>query len=1209
MSISNNQVENKYEPWLSKNDFYSLSSIFGFSSKTNYSISFSKENGLISLIAGPYIILYDLSIDKQISFIKNPNNKIISCLRFNEKGDMLATGEGNCKNGEVRLYQIDYNNKDHSINFKSVINYKVHKFGIDKILFIRNDEYILSIGNKEDKTICLMDLKNKQNFFLSKFNRPILSCDVCDNFMILCGNKFIKFYNYENYFNTESREDIKDKNLISKYLVELNKLKECSFVSVVIDKNNNKIFFITYNAYLVEMKSDKLLLNRWVHLKASKGLSLILFNDLLGCGCSDGLFRIFTTELKHVCTLKYPPPLSHINTEKEIIYNKSNNYIYADIVASLYNSFYDKLFIIYSDRSLIIWDISNYSNVELIISKISHSGGIKAMDYFLDKENSLVKIITCSDDKTVIYWNIPISELLSQDLLSDMNKSKYKHIYYSKYIRHIFYLDNENNFLNFKAKEEEILSNSNINSNKNINNDIDDEYNLTSVRFSPCGNYAAIGDNFGNIQIYSLINFQLENKIEAHNGEINSIDIIQDEITKKIYLSSGSSDNFVSLIDMSQGWSTNPINEDKTEMEKMSSPVISVVFCIDKNSQLKLIVGEQNSTITFFLVNNGILQTLQKNYENNLKTYCLSYSPAIKRIISGHNGKISIWKTSTNIAHKHFQVNRGDKLLDNFRIASDNSGLIFATYNDDKFIRVRALHDGKLLAKIQVSESISNLFFILEDNYLIASSIEGYIYFYKLNTDLIKKLQKDNELKNSTEEKNIITNKLLLLQKIMESDTSLSKNNQVKNLLKKFQQSEETTFEDLKILDGFVKEGKKNLNKKAKEIELKEEKNDFDENNHQNDFLNKSNIFEKGLRNRISTTDSYIQKKNMGRISLTDNYNSKQINNKNKEKENNEENNKEEVKNNNEINIDNEFEFKKKFSNININQEFSNNNRNKYNNENINKDEIKEEIEETPSIYQPKIIENSQTQLSETHINNLKITQTTNYGIKSFNIHSIKKVFEISKENIIYFEPEKKKNNLIINNINNIEFIKKIDPKTKLLEILEDNNFINNIKEKNDLKEIEIYIEKLLSQIRFKIGKEEKDIILEKMADKYSQLILEKIQNKIKNNFNKEKQDNKDDEDNKENNENKEFIENKEFNENNNENNKNDNNNEIVINESNNNNNISDNNKDNNNDKNEIRDNEENDEDKNNNDKEEISGNIDDNKINNESDDNIENII
>jgi hypothetical protein len=351
-------------------------------------------------------------------------------------------------------------------------------------------------------------------------------------------------------------------------------------------------------------------------------------------------------------------------------------------------------------------------------------------------------------------------------------------------------------------------------------------------------------------------------------------------------------------------------------MEKMSSPVISVVFCIDKNKRLKLIVGEQNSTITFFLISNGILQTLQKNYDKNLKTYCLSYSPAIKKIISGHNGKISIWKTSTNIAHKHFQVNRGDKLLDNFRIASDTSGLMFATSNDDKMIRVRALHDGKLLSKIQVSESISSLFFILDDNYLIATSIEGYLFFYKLNQNLIKQLKKDNELINSTEERNIINNKLKLLQKFMENDTSLSKNSQVKYLLDKFQQSEETTIEDLKILDGFVKEGKKNhkdisdASKKPKEvIELKEDKpnnNDDQENQNINEenkdnikleFLNKSNIFEKGLRDRTST-DSSMFKKNFGRISLTDNFNKKSLcfnKQSNTLKDNKEESNKKEV--------------------------------------------------------------------------------------------------------------------------------------------------------------------------------------------------------------------------------------------------------------------------------------------------------------------------
>ena len=823
------------------------------------------------------------------------------------------------------------------------------------------------------------------------------------------------------------------------------------------------------------MKSNTLVLNRWVHLKTSKGISLILWNDLLGCGCADGLFRIFTTELKHVCTLKYPPPLNQINSDKEIPYTKNSNNIYPDVIASLFNIYHNKLFLVYSNKNVISWDINDFSHIKIDKSKIFHSGGIKCMDYFTDKENYILKIVTMSDDKTAIYWSIPLNELIELNELNE-NCIINEHIFYSKYIRHIFYLGNETNYENFKVKDEEILSNSN-----NISHKDDEDYNLTSIRFSPCGSYISIGDNFGNIQIFSLDSYNLVNKIEAHNGEINSIDMIQDDFIDKIYLSSGSSDNFISLIDMTQGYSNN-INEEKTEMIKMSSPVISVVFCIDKNKQLKLISGEQNSTITFFLVNNGTLISLQKNYEENLKTYCLSYSPSIKKIISGHNGKISIWKTSTNIAHKHFQVNKGDKLLDNFRIASDNNGLILATSNDDKFIRVRALHDGQLLAKIQVSESISSLYFILNDNYLIASSIEGYLYIFKLNTDLIHKLKKDNLLKNSTEERSIITNKLLLLQKFMESDTSLSNNNQVKNLLKKFQQSEETTIDDLKLLDGFVKEGKKNLdNKIPKEIELKEEKaTDYDEQeNNQNEFLNKSNIFEKGLRNRITSIDTHTNKKNTGRISLTDK--SMQLNKK-KEKENDNDN---EIKN----------DFNKKLSNININEEYSNNNIN-----NTNKEEIKEEIEETPSTYQENIIDNSQTQLSETHINNLKITQTGNYGIKSFNLHTIKKGYSISKENNMYFEKnEKNKEKILsINNINKLEIINRIEPKDKLIKSIDD-NIINNINDENDLKEIEKNVEKLLSDIRCKIGKEEKDAFMEKMVDKYSQLILEKINNNNKN--------------------------------------------------------------------------------------------------------------
>ena len=54
---------------------------------------------------------------------------------------------------------------------------------------------------------------------------------------------------------------------------------------------------------------------------------------------------------------------------------------------------------------------------------------------------------------------------------------------------------------------------------------------------------------------------------------------------------------------------------------------------------------------------------------------------------------------------------------------------MFATSNNDKNIRNRALHDGKLLTKIQTAEIISSLFFCLNDNFLIATSVKDIFIF------------------------------------------------------------------------------------------------------------------------------------------------------------------------------------------------------------------------------------------------------------------------------------------------------------------------------------------------------------------------------------------------------------------------------------------------------------------------------------------------
>ena len=57
------------------------------------------------------------------------------------------------------------------------------------------------------------------------------------------------------------------------------------------------------------------------------------------------------------------------------------------------------------------------------------------MDYNVSNEDNLLKIVTCSDDNTVIYWNLKLDVFI----LNPISNKKSQNIYYSKSIKHIFY--------------------------------------------------------------------------------------------------------------------------------------------------------------------------------------------------------------------------------------------------------------------------------------------------------------------------------------------------------------------------------------------------------------------------------------------------------------------------------------------------------------------------------------------------------------------------------------------------------------------------------------------------------------------------------------------------------------------------------------------------------------------------------------------------
>jgi len=1060
-------------------DFYSLHKIIGFGSKNNFSITKNDKNGLIAWIAGPYVIFYDIPTDSQVFFLKNKNNKVFTSIRFSNNGKFLATGEGKYKNGEIYLYEI--NKIEKKYNCKLILSYINHLYGIDKLFFFKTDKFILSIGDKEDRLINVMDIENKKIILTYKFNNNILGADIFNNSAVICGNNFIRIYEFEF---TELNIKKNSNNLFIKKSVDLSKLKEKNFIYVSIYTNKitkkEKIFFLTEDCYLAEMLPNKFTLNRWINLKVQTCFNLEIWGDKIGIGCGDGIYRIFNAnDLTYIQNLPKPPPLGQYSVNPNIDYPKNNDLTYPDIKCNIYSNYYNKLITVYSNNYFFVWDISNINKIEIIRHHIFQNGSIKNMDLANDKKEGEIKMVTNGDDKTVIFWNFKINDFLKNynNIIFNNNSN------YHQNIKYIFYLSKNYEHYQYKKHNSLLSKNNSLNENPN-----DGNIDLTAIKFSADLQYLLIADSIGNLKVFSLGNdYNQIREIHAHNGKINCIDtiLLENNYNEKCqtFLATGSSDNYLNIYDSQNNFINIKTKKDFNIIsEKMSSEIINILFYQDPNSILKIMVSEINSTITIFKVDKGFLQNLQKFYEPKIKTYSLSYIPLVNKIISGHNGKILIWKTNCDQVYKNFEVSKGDKILDNLKVTGDSEGIIFATSNEDNNIRIRSLYNGKLLCKIELAESITNLAFILNNNFLISTSNEGYIYFFKINQDLISRLKGDKKLINSIEEKNVINNKLKFLQKLMENDVSTSRNEKMKNILEKFNEGEEANFNDLNKLDELVIESKSRINsiKYRDDIKQKEE-NEI--NNDKKDNINNEEILEQKKLFELKIKDNNIRKekkhyKNVKKISINDSFRNIENNISNREKIK-----KRNTVNNNVTYINSDIKLKSFGSN---NKKFISpiklNIANKIN-QTENKVSLYKHID-FKSVIKPNHIKFMKLNNNENYKNkvkhfcisdNIRFSILKKYENKNMNFQIVKHVLNYKSVNCKYNIKD-----IIIKQINNIN--------------------INNIHKKSDLilleKKLQILKNKIKTKLNLPVENEEK----EKLLDTFGVLLIDRI-NKAKKNY------------------------------------------------------------------------------------------------------------
>lgn len=155
-------------------------------------------------------------------------------------------------------------------------------------------------------------------------------------FFVTAGSKSLKYW----FFNrmgqpicTASSANSEVKCMSSK-TVDLAEMRDKNFVSVACAKGT--VFTLTEDGILCVFTAERVM-DKWMELHVSNGYTLCASNNLLACGCSDGIIRCFDSEsLEHIITLPRPPPLGEANISPDkhrviIPTNATSNF--ADTVA------------------------------------------------------------------------------------------------------------------------------------------------------------------------------------------------------------------------------------------------------------------------------------------------------------------------------------------------------------------------------------------------------------------------------------------------------------------------------------------------------------------------------------------------------------------------------------------------------------------------------------------------------------------------------------------------------------------------------------------------------------------------------------------------------------------------------------------------------------------------------------------------------------
>nr|XP_020023768.1 WD repeat-containing protein 62 isoform X2 [Castor canadensis] len=692
------------------NNRVSLEKVLGITAQNSSGLTCDPGTGHVAYLAGCVVVILNPKENKQ-QHIFNTARKSLSALAFSPDGKYIVTGE-NGHRPAVRIWDVEE---------KSQVSEMLgHKYGVACVAFSPNMKHIVSMGYQHDMVLNVWDWKKDIVVASNKVSCRVIALSFSEDssYFVTVGNRHVRFWFLE--VSTEAKVT-GTVPLVGRSGI-LGELHNNIFCGVACGRGRmaGNTFCVSYSGLLCQF-NEKRVLEKWINLKVSLSSCLCVSEELIFCGCTDGIVRIFQAHNLHYLANLPKPHYLGVDVaqglEPSFLFHRKAEAVYPDTVALTFDPVHQWLSCVYKDHSIYVWDVKDINKVSKMWSELFHSSYVWNVEVYPEFEDQRAclpsgSFLTCSSDNTIRFWNMN----------SDSSSHWQKNIFSNTLLK-VVYVENDIQHLQDTSHFPDRGSENGT--------PVDVKAGVRVMQVSPDGQHLASGDRSGNLRIHELHFMDELVKVEAHDAEVLCLEYSKPE-TGLTLLASASRDRLIHVLNVEKNY-----NLEQT-LDDHSSSITAIKFA--GNRDIQMISCGADKSIYFRSAqraSDGLHFVRTHHVAEKTTLYDMDIDITQKYVaVACQDRNVRVYNTVNGKQKKCYKGSQGDEgsLL---KVHVDPSGTFLATSCSDKSISVIDFYSGECVAKMfGHSEIITGMKFTYDCRHLITVSGDSCVFIWHLGPEI-----------------------------------------------------------------------------------------------------------------------------------------------------------------------------------------------------------------------------------------------------------------------------------------------------------------------------------------------------------------------------------------------------------------------------------------------------------------------------------------